>query len=262
MKPVISDLIAWARCAGSILREGYGKRHKISLKGRIDLTTDFDHLSEAYLIEQIHTHFPEHTIETEESGLLTGADGSCWYIDPLDGTTNYAHALPVFCVSLAYTEHGKSLLGVVYDPMRDECFSAERGHGAWLNGTPIQVSETTELLQSLLSTGFPYDHYTDRRNNLAAFEHFTRVSQGVRRLGSAALDLCYVACGRYEGYWEQTIRSWDIAAGALIVEEAGGRVSKLDGDENYLKPPYHILSGNKTIHSLLLKEFQKLRVFG
>jgi myo-inositol-1(or 4)-monophosphatase len=259
MKPLLNDLTAWARHAGSILRDGYGKRHEINHKGRIDLTTEIDHLSEAYLVEQIHTHFPGHMIDTEESGLLSGAGGCCWYIDPLDGTTNYAHALPVFCVSLAYTENHKSLLGVVYDPMRDECFSAEHGRGAWLNDEPIHVSATSELLYSLLATGFPYDRYTDQRNNLAAFEHFTRLTQGVRRLGAAALDLCYVASGRFEGYWEQTIRPWDIAAGALIVEEAGGRVTKLDGDEDYLKPPFHVLGGNKAIHALMLEELQKLR---
>jgi myo-inositol-1(or 4)-monophosphatase len=259
MKPVLSDLIPWARHAGGILREGYGKHHEINHKGSIDLTTEIDHLSEAYLVEQIHGHFPGHTIDTEESGLLSGASGSCWYIDPLDGTTNYTHALPYFCVSLAYTENGKPLLGVVYDPMRDECFSAERGQGACLNGMPIHVSETSELLRSLLTTGFPYDRYPDQRNNLAAFEHFTRITQGVRRIGAAALDLCYVASGRFDGYWEQTIRAWDIAAGALIVEEAGGRVTKLDGDEDYLKPPNHILGANKAIHALMLQEIQQMR---
>jgi myo-inositol-1(or 4)-monophosphatase len=262
MKPVLSDLTAWAQHAGGILREGYGKRHEINHKGRIDLTTEIDHLSEAYLVEQIHARYPGHTIHTEEAGLLSGADGSCWYIDPLDGTTNYAHALPVFCVSLAYTENCKPVLGVVYDPMRDECFSAERGGGAWLNGNSIHVSEAPDLVHSLLVTGFPYDRYNDRRNNLAAFEHFIRLTQGVRRLGAAALDLCYVACGRFEGYWEQTIRPWDIAAGALIVEEAGGRVTRVDGGEDYLRPPCDVLGANPAIHALVLEEMLKLGTGG
>ncbi len=284
MKPILDDLTDWARHAGGILREGLGKRHKINYKGRIDLTTEIDHQSEAYLVEQIHRNFPGQTIDTEESGLLSGTasraeapsdaerpqelrsvdaagpDSSCWYIDPLDGTTNYAHAVPVFCVSLAYAEGGQVLLGVIYDPMRDECFTAERGRGAWLNGESIHVSEVSDLISSLVTTGFPYKQYSDKRNNLAAFEHFTRVTQGVRRQGAAALDMCHVAAGRFDGYWEQTIRPWDIAAGALIVAEAGGVVTKLDGVPDYLKPPFHILASNPAIHALMLEEFKTLNI--
>lgn len=259
MKPVLNDLIEWARHAGSILREGYGKEHQINHKGRIDLTTEIDHQSEAYLLEQVHRHFPGHTIETEESGLLNGGAGSRWYIDPLDGTTNYAHAVPLFCVSLAYAENGKALLGVVYEPMRDECFYAEYGKGAFLNGERIHTSTSPDLLTSLLTTGFPYDRFSDSRNNLAAFEHFTRLTQGVRRLGAAALDMCYVAAGRFDGYWEQTIRSWDIAAGGLIVTEAGGVVTKMNGEADYLQPPLTILAGNPAVHALMLREFETLR---
>lgn len=256
MKPALNELITWAKQAGSILREGYGKRHEINHKGRIDLTTEIDHRSEAYLLEQIHTHFPGQTIESEESGLLTGRAGSCWYVDPLDGTTNYAHAVPLFCVSVAYAEQGQPQLGVIYEPMRDECFFAERGQGAYLNGERIRVSETSSLLTSLLTTGFPYDRFTDQRNNLAAYQHFTGLTQGVRRLGAAALDMCYVAAGRFDGYWEQTIKPWDIAAGALIVIEAGGVVSKLSGEEDYLQPPFNIMAGNPAVHALMLQEFK------
>ncbi len=199
MRPTLNDIVTWARHAGGILREGYGKSHQINRKGRIDLTTEIDQQSEAYLLEQVRAHFPGHTIESEESGLLSGKAGSCWYIDPLDGTTNYAHAVPLFCVSLAYAEGGQPLLGVVYEPMRNECFSAELGQGAYLNGEPVHVSAASGLLTSLLTTGFPYDRYNDRRNNLAAFERFTLLTQGVRRLGAAALDLCYVAAGRFDG---------------------------------------------------------------
>ena len=259
MEPTLADLITWAQGAGEILREGYGKSHQINHKGSIDLVTEMDQRAEDYLVGQIRSHFPDHTIDTEESGFLSGANQSCWYIDPLDGTTNYAHDLPIFSVSLAYAREGKVELGVVYDPMRRDCFSAVRGQGAWLNGEAIRVSQTSELLSSLLVTGFPYQRYADRRNNLSSFAHFSGITQGVRRMGSAALDLCYLAAGRFEGYWEQTIRAWDIAAGALIVEEAGGVVTKLYGAENYLEPPFDILAGNPAIHAQMLLEFEKIQ---
>lgn len=259
MEPTLNQVTVWAKVAGHILRKSYGKSHSVRLKGRIDPVTEVDHLSEAYLVGQIREHFPEHTIETEESGLLSGENAAYWYLDPLDGTTNYAHHLPIFAVSVAFAAGGKVHLGVIYDPMRDECFSAERGQGAWLNGERIQVSTTTEVLKSLFVTGFPYQNYADHRNNLDAFIHFHKISQGVRRLGSAALDLCQVAAGRAEGYWEQTIRAYDIAAGALIVEEAGGVVTKLDGSPDYLKPPFSILAGSPAIHAQMLREFAKIQ---
>ncbi len=259
MEPTLNQIVAWAKEAGGILRDGYGKNHHVELKGRIDPVTEIDRLSEEYLIKQIKTHFPEHTIETEESGLLAGQRASRWYIDPLDGTTNYAHNVPIFSTSIAYAADGKVQLGVVYDPMRDECFSAERGCGAWLNGERIHVSAPTDLLHSLLVTGFSYHSYEDHRNNLTAFVHFHQISQGVRRLGSAALDLCSVAAGRFEGYWEQIINAYDIAAGALIVQEAGGVVTKLDGSDDYLKPPLSLLAGNPAVHALMLEEFAKIQ---
>jgi myo-inositol-1(or 4)-monophosphatase len=253
MQPSLNNLINWARGAGEILRTGYGKQHSINLKGRIDIVTEVDHQAEQYLVEQIYAAFPEHTIFAEESGHLQGKDGACWYIDPLDGTTNYAHAVPFFSVSIAYAEEGVIQLGTVYDPMRDECFSAEHGQGAWLNGEPIHVSENEEMLRSLLTTGFPYDHPSALKNNLDSFAHFTRLSQGVRRMGSAALDLSYVAAGRFEGYWEQTLSPWDMAAGALIVREAGGRVTNIYGDENLFSPPYSVAAGNPAIHEKLIQ---------
>lgn len=258
MEPVIEELVAWARQAGSILRNGYGKHHQVDHKGRVDLVTEMDHRSEAYLLEQIRAHFPDHSIVTEESGFLPGADQARWYIDPLDGTTNYAHDIPFFCVSLAYARNNQLELGVVYEPMRDECFSAQRGKGAWLNGEPIHVSEAREMLRSLLVTGFPYEPHNQQESNLPAFAHFTPLSQGVRRLGAAALDLCFVAAGRCEGYWEQTLQPYDFAAGALIVEEAGGRVTNLEGQPDLFHPPYAILAGNPSIHAQLLAEFKKI----
>jgi myo-inositol-1(or 4)-monophosphatase len=258
MEPALDDIIHWARQAGSILREGYGKRHQIDYKGRIDLVTEMDQRSETYLLEQVRSHFPDHAIETEESGFLPGINQACWYIDPLDGTTNYAHAIPIFSVSVAYARDGKLQAGVVYDPMRDECFSAERGKGAQLNGETIHVSENKELIYSLLVTGFPYDFLSVSGGNIPAFAHFSRLTQGVRRLGSAALDLCYVAAGRFEGYWEQTLRPYDFAAGALIAEEAGGRVTNLSGDSDLFQPPYAILAGNPDIHALMVQAFREL----
>ncbi len=257
-EPTLDQMITWARGAGEILRAGYGKSHQVNRKGRIDLVTEMDGKSEAYLLEQVRSHFPQHTIESEESGLLNGVSGSCWYIDPLDGTTNYAHDLPIFSVSMAYARDGVLQLGVVYDPMRDECFSAQRGRGARLNGSPIQVSEAVEMIHSLLVTGFPYDPSSVKDGNLSAFAHFTRLSQGVRRLGSAALDLCYVAAGRVDGYWEQTITPWDFAAGSLMVQEAGGQVTNLRGEADLFHPPYAILAGAPQIHAQMLREFRDL----
>lgn len=255
MKPTINDLITWAKGAGAILREGYGKRHSIGYKGSIDLVTEMDRRSEAYVVGQIQTKFPDHTIYAEESGQIDGEEGACWYIDPLDGTTNYAHDMPNFAVSVAYAENGELELGVVYDPMRDECYSATRGGGAFLNGKEIHVSGAKELLSSLLVTGFPYDQVRSEKN-LANFCHFTRLSQGVRRLGSAAIDLCYIAAGRLDGYWEISLQPYDLAAGALIVREAGGKITSMNGEENLFIPPYSIAAANPFIHALLLQEFQ------
>jgi len=259
MQPTLDLLVEMARGAGAILRHGYGKQHQISRKGRIDLVTEMDHLSEAYLLEAVRSRFPSHSIDSEESGQFSGTEHACWYIDPLDGTTNYAHGIPVFSVSIAFSVGGSVRIGVVYDPMRDECFTAERGKGAHLNGEPIHVSEITEFSHSLLVTGFPYEVAPGGSDNLTHFAHFTRLSQGVRRFGSAAIDMCYVAAGRFDGYWELTIRPWDIAAGALIVEEAGGCATRINGDDRYLEPPYTVLAGNPTIHAMLLSELQNIR---
>jgi myo-inositol-1(or 4)-monophosphatase len=257
-QPILPQLEEFAREAGAVLRAGFGKDHQVDRKGRIDLVTEMDRRAENLLISQIQSSFPGHTILTEETGELQGLTGHTWYIDPLDGTTNYAHNMPIFAVSIAYARAGKVELGVVYDPMRDECFSAERGAGARLNGQPIQVGASQGLLQSLLTTGFAYDiDYTEK--NLVSFAHFSRLSQGVRRLGAAALDLCYVASGRVDGYWEQTLEAWDLAAGALIAEEAGAVVTSLEGDPNYIQPPYSILAANPVIHPQMLAEFQKMR---
>ena len=257
MQPSLSFIEDLARQAGAVLRDGYGQQHQVHHKGVIDLVTEVDHQSEALIVAGLRQAFPDHCIITEESGHLTGDRDHCWYIDPLDGTLNYAHALPFFCVSMAYARQGEVQMAVVYEPQRDECFSAEKGAGAWLNGQPIHAAETAELIDSLLVTGFPYDLLSSEMHNIDYFGYFSRRSQGVRRLGSAALDLCYVAAGRLDGYWELSIKNWDIAAGVLIAREAGALVSKIDGDTDTLKPPLTILAATPALYPQLLEVLQK-----
>jgi myo-inositol-1(or 4)-monophosphatase len=228
----------------------------VDYKGVIDLVTEVDHQSEAYLLGEVQRDFPEHHIFSEESGVIEGNDDDIWYIDPLDGTVNYAHHVPVFSVSIAYASHGVLKLGAVYDPLRDELFSAERGRGAHLNGKRMQVSAVTELRRSLLVTGFPYDTWDTPRDNFANFVRFAKLTQGVRRLGSAALDLSYVGAGRFDGFWELSLKPWDVAAGGLICEEAGARVTDIRGEADYLAAPLSILAASPGIHALMLEELQ------
>jgi len=252
MKPTLSDMEALARSAGGILRAGYSQEHDIKYKGVIDLVTETDHASEALLLEEITKRFPGGHIFAEESGEIQGGSGDVWYIDPLDGTVNYAHHVPLFSVSIAFASNGTLSLGVVYDPLRDEMFSAERGRGAHLNGRKMQVSKTIELQKSLLVTGFPYDTWSSPRNNFNYFEKLARMTQGVRRLGSAALDGCYVAAGRFDGFWELSLKPWDVAAAALIAEEAGARVTAMDGGADYLTPPQSVIMSAPGIYDQLL----------
>jgi myo-inositol-1(or 4)-monophosphatase len=257
MKPTLLDLEILARQAGAILRANYGRGLQISHKSLLDLVTEADHRSEAFLLGEVQHRFPDQRVISEESGGLPGSEGQVWYIDPLDGTVNYAHGIPIFAVSIGYAEAGEMRLGVVYDPMREECFTAEWGQGAFLNGQRLQVAQAEDLDHSLLVTGFPYDIRSNPENNLNYYTHFALRSQGVRRLGSAALDLCYVAAGRFDGYWELRLKAWDVAAGGLIAAEAGARVTRLDGSLDYLEVPLSILAANPTVHALLLKEFQR-----
>lgn len=256
MQPTLDDLYLFAREAGAILRSGYGLRHTITHKGRIDLVTEYDRRSEAYLLSQVHARFAGHTIISEESGRKEGLAESCWYIDPLDGTTNYAHGMPIFCVSIAYASQGELELGAVYDPLRDEMFGAQRGQGSWLNGEAIHVSEVTELLQSLVVTGFAYDDWVIR-TNLENFSHFSKLTQSVRRIGSAALDFCYLAAGRMDAYWEVALQPWDSAAGGLIAREAGAVVTAFDGDANFLKPDYGVIAANPTLYPQVFRELHR-----
>ena len=253
MKPALSDLERLARQAGELLRLGYGQEHQVHYKDLIDLVTEVDHQSEALLLGEIQRLFPGHQIVSEEIGLVPGRAADHWYVDPLDGTVNYAHGIPFFSVSIAYARDGIATLGVVYDPMRDELFSAERGQGAWCNGRKLQVSSVTEFQRSLLVTGFPYDTWSTQQNNLEFYGRFAMMTQGVRRLGSAALDLCYVAAGRFEGYWELSLKPWDLAAGGLIALEAGAIVTNLGGGGEYLIPPCSLLAAPPILHAKMLE---------
>ena len=254
MKPTLSDIEQLARGAGAILRDGYNKEHQVSYKGVIDLVTEIDHASESFLIKEIQSRFPDSHIVAEESGETQGSNEGIWYIDPLDGTVNYAHHIPLFCVSIAFAYDGSVKLGAVYDPLRDEMFTAERGKGAFLNGKPIHASATTELQKSLLVTGFPYDTWNTEKDNFKNFEKLAKTTQGVRRLGSAALDGCYVAAGRFDGFWELTLKPWDIAAAGLIAEEAGARVTATDGKPDYISSPQSILAAAPGVYEKLLEQ--------
>lgn len=264
MTPELVDIESLARQAGEIIKAGYTQRptmqadKQIRYKGAIDLVTEFDHRSEELLVSEIRRRFPQHSLVTEESGDHAGDACCVWFIDPLDGTVNYAHGVPIFAVSIAYAEGSELRLGVVYDPLRDECFSAERGKGAYLNGQPIRAVPASDLDRSLLVTGFSYDLRTTARNNLDHYAHMALISQGVRRLGSAALDLCYIASGRLDGYWELSLQPWDLAAGALIAAEAGATVTDMDGDPQLMHPPYSVLAANAPLHSRMLAEFKSL----
>ena len=257
MQPTLLDLERLAHQAGVILRLGYERDHEVNYKGVIDLVTEVDHQSEAFLLSEIQRIFPGHRIVSEETGVVPGREEDLWLVDPIDGTVNYAHGVPFFSVSIAYVHSGVMSLGVVYDPMRDELFAAEAGKGATRNGHPIHTSRADALQNSLLVTGFPYDSWSSPRNNLEYFSRFTRVTQGVRRLGSAALDLCYVAAGRLDGYWELTLKQWDVAAGGLIACESGAIVTSLDGNPDYLTPPCSILAAAPGIHGKMLEIFKQ-----
>lgn len=254
MQPTIYYIDNLARQAGEILRAGYNKEHQVGYKGVIDLVTEVDHQSEKYLLGEVRRDFPAHHIFSEESGIIQGDQENIWYIDPLDGTVNYAHQMPVFSVSIGYAYQGQLTLGAVYDPMRDEMFLAERGEGASLNGQKLSVSNVSELQKSLLVTGFPYDAWDTDQDNFANFVKLAKLTQGVRRLGSAALDLCYVAASRFDGFWELALKPWDVAAGALICQEAGATVTNVRGETDFISSPQSILATAPGIHAHMLAE--------
>jgi myo-inositol-1(or 4)-monophosphatase len=253
-----------ARRAGALLREAYDLPVSITNKGEIDLVTQTDRDSEALILAAIKERYPSHGILAEEGGEISAdaPDGTdlMWIIDPLDGTTNFAHKFPVFAVSVALRDRLDVLIGVVYDPLRDECFTAARGMGASLNGKPIQVTAVGEMHRALLATGFPYDAHHAPDNNSTALSLFLRRVQGLRRAGSAALDLAYVAAGRLDGFWEMSIFPWDLAAGSLLVREAGGQISDYDGDRdiNRVLSERRIVASNGLIHSAMVDTLREV----
>jgi myo-inositol-1(or 4)-monophosphatase len=248
-----------AREAGALLREGYARgvatdSHAIAYehKGEVDLVTEYDRRCEKVILDGLRGAFPNHAFYAEEAGRSSHRADYEWLVDPLDGTTNFAHAFPFFAVSLALVRHGRSLVGVIYEPLRDELFAAEAGQGAALNGRRLHVSSQADLGHAFLATGFAYDVRTNPRNNFDQFRQFSLRAQGVRRAGSAALDCAYVAAGRLDGYWELGIKPWDVGAGGLLVQEAGGRATTPEADENFLGSPTIVVS-NGLIHAQMLR---------
>ncbi|MFA6609933.1 MAG: inositol monophosphatase family protein [Candidatus Omnitrophota bacterium] len=233
--------------SGLFIKRSVGKIKEISYKGKINIVTDVDKSAEAMIIKAISRSFPGHSILSEESEPRNNTSPYRWVIDPLDGTTNFAHAFPFFCVSIALEKDGKAILGVVYDPMRDELFTAEEDRGAFLNKKKLHVSGTKKLSDGFLATGFAYGVQDARNTNIRNFKNFLMRAMAIRRAGAAALDMCYVACGRFDGFWEMDLKPWDSAAAYLIVKEAGGRITKFDGSKF---TPYdnEVLATNGLIH--------------
>ena len=258
------DIEAIAREAGALVMDYFARRITFEYKGEVDLVTEADRASEKLIVERLRARWPEHGIVAEEGTRSDPGADYRWYVDPLDGTTNFAHGYPVFCISIALvrnatptSEKDEQLeAGVLYDPTRDEMFAAERGQGATLNGKPIHVSPTKKLAESILGTGFP-SHKRHHNPNVHFYHQITLRSHGVRRAGSAALDLANVACGRYDGFWEFNLNPWDTAAGVLLVQEAGGRVTRFDGSPFRLDSR-EVLATNGLIHQELMTNFEEI----
>jgi myo-inositol-1(or 4)-monophosphatase len=254
---LLNFAIQTARDAGAILADRLGRALQVSNKGDIDLVTEADLAAEKLIIERIKSHYPRHAILAEESGdsegveFIPGTTDWKWIIDPLDGTTNYAHGYPCFCVSIALEHAGVIEIAVIYDPTRDEMFAAEKGQGATLNDRRMRVSTVDDLNSAMLCTGFPYN-VRERQNFARDFARFTMEAQAVRRDGSAAIDLAYVACGRFDGFWEDGLNPWDVAAGVLLVEEAGGRVTSFTGGALDIYTP-KVLASNGLIHNEMMR---------
>ncbi len=248
--PAMTDI---AREAGSLLMTYFARRVKIEYKGEADLVTEADRASEALITGRIHARWPRHSVLAEEGTRTQGAGEYQWYVDPLDGTTNFAHGFPVFCVSLAVEHQGKRVAGVIYDPTRDELFAAERGSGAYLNSRRVHVSKVAKLEECLVATGFP-SHKRHKNPNIHFYHQITLRTHGVRRAGSAALDLAGVACGRFDGFWEFNLNPWDTAAGVLLVEEAGGQVTDFSGGPFRIQSA-ETMASNGLLHADLVREF-------
>ncbi|MFQ6068901.1 MAG: inositol monophosphatase family protein [Candidatus Aminicenantales bacterium] len=240
---------AWQ--AGELLRSQIDRENEVYFKGAVDLVTRSDTESQELILDYLSSHFPDHDILAEEGRSEEKRKECCWLVDPLDGTTNFAHKFPVFTVSIALEIKDRIMLGVVYDPMRKEMFWALEGKGAHLNGERIKVSSTRELDKSIVATGFPYDVRESEVNNIDNFSNFVTTVQAIRRCGSAAMDLCYVACGRFDGFWELKLKPWDVAAGSLMVKEAGGRMSDFNNNEFSIYSP-QTLASNGLIHQQMV----------
>ena len=248
MSQFLDFAVETAREAGAILRAEFDRPKQISYKGEVDIVTESDRRSEALIVSRLGKVYPGHGIVAEEGGGSAAVNADyCWHVDPLDGTTNFAHGYPCFAVSIGLADKGRPIAGVVFNPVTDELFSAARGEGAWLNGKRIQVSAVEKLAVSLVATGFP-THQRKRSANINYYWEFTLRSHGVRRDGAAAMDLCSVACGRFDAFWEFGLKSWDSAAGVVIVEEAGGTVTDLNGAP-YVLGGAHILATNGRVHT-------------
>jgi myo-inositol-1(or 4)-monophosphatase len=254
--PYLKDAVKIAHEAGKLLHEFYQMRVGFELKGDFDLVTEADRASERLVVERILAHYPDHSIVAEEGGGREGSSEYRWYVDPLDGTTNFAHGYPAFNVTLALARGDEMIVGVVYDPLRDEMFAAEKGSGAYLNDRKIRVSTAPRLADSLVSTGFP-SRKRSQNINIHFYYQLAMSTHGVRRGGSAALDLSYVACGRLDGFWEFGLNPWDLAAGTLLVTEAGGKCSDMRGGPHCLTSK-HLLVDNGLIHDEILDSFGEL----
>lgn len=246
-----------ARAAGELLLAGRDAAKHVNRKSSaIDLVTEYDDAAQQLILSRLRAAFPDHAFQAEESAESGPAAAYTWYVDPLDGTVNFAHAFPVFAVSIALYQADTAILGVVYDPTRDECFEALAGGGAWLSQGErrrrLRVTQTARLLDSLLATGFPYDSHSSALDNLAQFGAFLKRSQGIRRAGAASLDLAYVAAGRLDGYWEFKLKNWDVAAGQLLVQEAGGQVTTPEGGSPQLSGTVALVASNGRIHDAML----------
>ncbi len=255
---MLNVAIEAAKKAGAFLKQNVGKIRDIQLKEgqERNLVTEIDKKSEKLIIEMIKRHYPQHEILAEESGHEKKKSDYRWIIDPLDGTTNFTHGLPIFCVTIALEHKGKIICGTIYDPNLDELFAAERGKGAHLNGKRIKVSKTSSLAKSLLVTGFPYNIVENPHHAVEHFVDFLMKGQAVRRMGSAAIDLAYVAAGRYDGFWEVALNPWDMAAGALIVEEAGGTLSDFAGKPFSIYEK-EIVASNTKVHDEMIEVLQR-----
>ena len=244
--------------AGKIILKGFGLTHRIKKKAPVSIVTEIDLAADAKIVSLIRRNFPDHHILTEESKPFKGNSDYRWIIDPLDGTTNFSHGIPLCCVSIGVEYKGEIILGGVYNPMLKERFFAEAGKGAFLNGKRIRVSPQATLIDSLLVTGFPYDRQEKAGFYLGYFKALMEKCQGVRRLGAAAVDLAYVACGRFEAFWEFNLQPWDVAAGVLLVKEAGGKVTDFKGEPFDAFKPVQLLSSNGKVHAQILSTIQKV----